>query len=49
MTTPGASGWSRTFPSRLKYAVFPLHREETSKQTTRESPISILSGHPDCL
>ena len=43
MTTPGASRWSRTFPSHLKYTVFPLHREDTLKQTTRESPISILS------
>src|ERR1043166_746687 len=43
ITTPDASEWSRTFPSRLKYAIFPLHHEETSKQTTQESPISILS------
>ena len=44
MTTPDASEWSRIPPSQSKYGILPLQHAETSKQTIRESPISILSG-----
>ena len=44
MTTPNASGWSEISSSWSKYAILPLQHAETSKQTIRESPISILSG-----
>jgi len=49
MTTLGTSGWSRISPSQSKYGILFLQRAETSKQTIRESLISILRGHPDCL
>src|SRR4051794_23650092 len=44
MTTPSASGWSKISPSRSKYGILPLQHAETSKQTIREFPISILRG-----
>ena len=49
ITTPGASGWSRITPSQSKYGILSLQRDETSKQTIQESPISILSRHSGCL